>query len=491
MTPMVSTTSGLSAKGEGLFASASGPVFNSSNFDVWYNYGTANYAILGSYGTVLDTNGNIYSLHHVLAGVEMIMLVKFDNSGNKLWSRRLQTESGGSFVPKYLSIDNYNNLYITCTDSSANVIIKCNSNGDYLNYYYFPTWHLWQPITFDSLNNAFAAVGMGTTSFITGNSAAVAQLIFNNNNTCSVNLSTTLTNPYTGFNALGAPGYCLAVGTTLYVLSLIETGRTGNARAGYRVVSNGAISTLQTNNNLNPTSNFSTSFQFTKLVVDSSGNVIVASASSIASLNSSLSSFNWAYNATIGSINPPILLAVDSNNNVIHNLGDNTKNVFCSMSSSGSLNFYNAFFDAPYYDTPVWGGALTTDKIGNFYFSGSTYGNSGSVFPNSNYPAATWKLNASSAVQSSGGSQHSIAAIVSGGQAAAHYQNDATSDPPTISSAGFVSASPTISSVSVSWNQNSYSFSTTGAPSVTMTNGWSSGWSSATDTGITFHKESR
>ena len=487
MTPMVSTTSGLSAKGEGLFA-ASSPAFNSLNFDVWYNYNGSTNAFHGSYGTVVDTKGNIYSLHSYSTTFQLVVLVKFDNSGNYLWTRMLQTSSGGNFVPKYLSIDNYNNLYITCIDSAVYTIIKCDSNGNFLNYYYFNnSWYPLQAITFDSLNNAFAAVGYyGQTPFASGSSSAVAQLNFASNNVCSVILSKTLTNPYTGFNAQGVPGYCLAVGVYVYILSLVDIGRTGNSRVGYRALSSGALSILETDNNLSNIENITfTSFQPTRVVVDSSGNVILASSSSIASLNSPLNSVNWAWLCSNGSLPQSPLLAVDNNNNVIHNLGDNTKNVFCSMSPSGSLNWYNAFFDSPYYDSPVWNGALTTDKIGNFYFSGSTYGNSGSSFPNSNFPAATWKLNAGSAAQSTGGSQHSINAIFSNSLYAAHYQNDATSDPPTTSSAGFVAFSPTPGSYSGGWNLNVYNFPNT------LTPGTVTGWSSVTDTNIVFHKESR
>ena len=69
MTPMVSTTSGLSAKGEGLFASASGPSYyfadinrigtTSGNQRISFDiYTLPNAAEIGS-----DSSGNIYVLY--------------------------------------------------------------------------------------------------------------------------------------------------------------------------------------------------------------------------------------------------------------------------------------------------------------------------------------------------------------------------------------------------------------------------------------------
>ena len=99
---------------------------------------------------VMDNQGNIYSLGNVFVNTtekENIIVVKYSNSGDTLWTRTYDN-AGNSDKATKAAVDSENNLIIAGTTStSANgddvLCLKYSPNGELLNTFTFDgTAHL-------------------------------------------------------------------------------------------------------------------------------------------------------------------------------------------------------------------------------------------------------------------------------------------------------------------------------------------------------------
>ena len=88
---------------------------------------------------VVDTDGNIYVVGNVsnLQAGEDFCVIKYDMSGNRVWIRFYNGSGNGDDYAASLTIDKYNNIYITggCYDIYGYIqicTIKLNAEGELL-----------------------------------------------------------------------------------------------------------------------------------------------------------------------------------------------------------------------------------------------------------------------------------------------------------------------------------------------------------------------
>ncbi|HMT10467.1 MAG TPA: SBBP repeat-containing protein, partial [Ignavibacteria bacterium] len=113
--------------------------YNSSGVQQWidlYN-GPGSNSIDWPIGIKLDNNKNVIVCGHSESagfGSDDYVLIKYNNSGTRLWVARYNSSGSFADTPYDMTVDNAGNIYVTGTSYNGTrndaLTIKYNSNGD-------------------------------------------------------------------------------------------------------------------------------------------------------------------------------------------------------------------------------------------------------------------------------------------------------------------------------------------------------------------------